>query len=530
MSREPKILVLGQTSVPEATCVEWMQDKLPNFADFDVVFVNEVSLGDLIRALPGEEPDFEDARRISDRQQKVKEGLVRLIASQWSRVYVVLDKGAVRVSHFDTQHAERRPYFLKNSVWCPVPIERDEQEGDTVLIVNDDFKAYFEGAGVVSDNGELTFPWHFTLAIKSEEMDFSEDPIAKHFDSEQGKRTLYPIATNRQKQPIAAAFAYEDMRINLGSNGRGGWNYGDQFSTGTVVFLPPPASIGGEDALLLLYETVKKNMCFPLNKDWDIYEAEKLRSRIGRLSLDQLDASITRPPFVVSERREIPLLTSQKDAIFTALRDAGLDLTQFEWAWTQSSFDYRTYEVQRLLHRPSGYHFTFDKQASSYPNVWIARYSPGENQREETREGSVEDIANLAVHDWPRFLQRELTAPDFWGQLASNPLVLAQASTTDDNSRFRDDEHEELLRRLASIESRLIEFYGDTLPRLSAIEKRMEEIRNASTRIGRKDWIMLVVGQLFNLVATLGLDGEKAREVFELVGVGLKGFAGLLPS
>ena len=165
----------------------------------------------------------------------------------------------------------------------------------------------------------------------------------------------------------------------------------------------------------------------------------------------------------------------------------------------------------------------------AYRMCWIARYSPGEGQREEARKGQSRHT-NLAAHDWPRFLQRELTASDFWAQLASNPLVLAQTSTSDDISYFRDDEREELLRRLASIESRLIELYGHTPPGLSEIEKRMEEIRNASTRMGRKDWVMLTVGQLFSLVTTLGLDGEKARAVLELVGAGFSGFAGLLPS
>ena len=124
MSREPKILVLGQTGIPEATCVEWMQEKLPNFADFDVVFVNEVSLGDLIRAMPRDEPDIEEARKISERQERVKEGLVRLMGGRWSRIYVVLDKGALRVSHYDTPWEQHRPYFLKNSEWCPIPVDR----------------------------------------------------------------------------------------------------------------------------------------------------------------------------------------------------------------------------------------------------------------------------------------------------------------------------------------------------------------------------------------------------------------------
>jgi hypothetical protein len=44
--RAPRVAVIGQTDILEADCIEWMQEKLPNLADYDVVFINEVSLGD----------------------------------------------------------------------------------------------------------------------------------------------------------------------------------------------------------------------------------------------------------------------------------------------------------------------------------------------------------------------------------------------------------------------------------------------------------------------------------------------------
>jgi hypothetical protein len=462
---------------------------------------------------------LELAKRTSIRLAEVKESLVKLIASPGGRIYALLDQGAVRIAAFDTEFQNYHPYPLRNSEWCPMPILRSAQEGITVEIVNEDFEEYFSKA---------VDSWSYTLEIESEAMEFERDPLAVHFDSTQGKRSVSPIATNRQKEPISAAFSYVGMSKNLGSNGRGGWNYGREFETGTLVFLPPPTKIGGDAALRLLYETVKQNLDFPLNEDWHTYELNRRQKLVSRTPrIDEHNPSVMRPPFWGVEQLETPLLTSQKDAIFTALRREGLDLNQFDFGWVQTSFDFSSNEVRRILHKPSGHHFTFDRAPYESRDVWVARFSPGEHQRDDVRQGAVRDLAQLAAKDWPRFLKRELDAPDFWAQLASNPLVLAQASIGD-NRPFEDAEREELLPRLQSIEMKLKELHGDTPTRLAEIERRMEEIRDASNRVGRKDWGMLMIGQLFTLATTLGLDGEKARAVFDLVHDGLSGLAGLL--
>ena len=97
---------------------------------------------------------------------------------------MVLDAGISRSTRLDTPTMKNRLYSITNSYWTPVPVDRHEQEGDTIIVVNDDFQDYFDEAGVTKGNEEFTSPWNFTLNIKSEKMDFDKDAIAKHFDSD----------------------------------------------------------------------------------------------------------------------------------------------------------------------------------------------------------------------------------------------------------------------------------------------------------------------------------------------------------
>jgi hypothetical protein len=274
--REAKILVLGQAEIAGATCVEWFQESVPNFADFDVVYVDEVSLGSELKELHrgDEELKFEDLNRCRKWLANVKEGLVKLLATS-GRIYAILGVTDVtKMAYFSTQFEKRRPAFLQASGWCPFPVERVDEKGDTITPLNEDFKDYFD---------EAVDSWSQTLKLKSEDMEFREDGVADHFDSTQGKRRLYKIAVNRQEQAVAAAFGYVGMRRNEGSNGRGGRTYGDEFDTGVVVLMPAPTKTDSRQALLLLMQTVAKNIGYPLHETWEDYENEKFRSKLPAL-------------------------------------------------------------------------------------------------------------------------------------------------------------------------------------------------------------------------------------------------------
>jgi hypothetical protein len=269
--REPKLLVLGQDDIAGATCVQWFQESVPNIADFDVVFVDEVSLGAKLAGLGKGEIEHELLALHRKWLEQAKENLVKVIASS-GRIYAILGPTDVtKLSYVTSRFRERIPHLVQASEWCPFPVERKDETGDTFIFVNKDFQDYFDGA---------VDSWTQTLGIESESMAYREDGLADIFDSTEGKRKLYEIAVNRQRQPVAAAFGYVDMRKNEGSNGRGGWRYGDEFDTGVVVLMPAPTKTDSRQALLLLMQTVAKNLGYPLNQTWEDYENEKFRSRL----------------------------------------------------------------------------------------------------------------------------------------------------------------------------------------------------------------------------------------------------------
>jgi hypothetical protein len=97
------------------------------------------------------------------------------------------------------------------------------------------------------------------------------------------------------------------------------------------------------------------------------------------------------------------------------------------------------------------------------------------------------------------------------------------------NSVFSPTEQEQVLQQLDRIQIRLLQQEGQTEDAKNQIITAINEVRDAATRLGKKDWILFTSGQLLSLALTLGLDGEKTRRIFEIVSEGLRGLPAFLP-
>ncbi len=204
------------------------------------------------------------------------------------------------------------------------------------------------------------------------------------------------------------------------------------------------------------------------------------------------------------------LLKSQANELLGALKDAGWNADQFRWEETESN-NYSGKDAPRIVHLGSGYYFTFDNVEETFFSEW----SPAlETTMGKTQSGSW---TNQLQHfnQWLSFLRREVESPDLWEAISNETEIIDAASSDETNVPFTAEEKTYILSGLTEIRQYLLTAHKLD-PEL--IEARLGYLAEAAERVGRKDWINLLLSVIVNIVIQAALPPDSTRELFRFVG------------
>jgi len=121
------------------------------------------------------------------------------------------------------------------------------------------------------------------------------------------------------------------------------------------------------------------------------------------------------------------------------------------------------------------------------------------------------------MREHPKKYFDDQESPDSWRDWDLNRTVLdAIGPSMSDNSAFN-------MEQLASIERVLNAFRVETISKLGlqdaeirTLNEHVDYLIESSTRLGRKDWIMIAASTIITIVVALSLDTQKGRALFEL--------------
>lgn len=108
------------------------------------------------------------------------------------------------------------------------------------------------------------------------------------------------------------------------------------------------------------------------------------------------------------------MLRSQRNEVFRAIAEEGLDARQFEWE-RPSPEEAGSLEI--LRHMPTGSYFGFRDN----PAGWGYQYSPGVEHEEFGGLAGTWPYVMQAVRTWLAATRRETEQPDLWAELAAAP-------------------------------------------------------------------------------------------------------------
>lgn len=187
------------------------------------------------------------------------------------------------------------------------------------------------------------------------------------------------------------------------------------------------------------------------------------------------------------DRRELP--PTLKNYVFETIQSKGLDWTEFEWTTVTGPYAER-YQVSQLNHPRTGFFFLFDVGSSG--DYQLTAWPGGVNN-----DRSIAEVKEL-VEEWIDAIAPELQAPDFWRIAGEQHKIGTDPRPA--NTPFTRKEQQQIGEGL----SRLEEFVYQSEPELvtekrAAVGARFGYLRSAVKRLGRIDWMTLMVGQFFGM-------------------------------
>jgi hypothetical protein len=210
------------------------------------------------------------------------------------------------------------------------------------------------------------------------------------------------------------------------------------------------------------------------------------------------------------------LTKAEKNAALKALSGLNLDPGEFEWTENEKQelpgMTSPYYRRSILTHRPTRYYFIFGGAKSEF--------SPGVTSKvqSEVHENDLSTRKNcLAV--WLQRLSEEIDAPDLWASIGKEKVLSNAASSSDlENKPFNADEQKLIALKLDEIRKFVLEDQAFDAEHAEKIEREFSYLKESSQRLGRKDWLNVLLGGLFGLMLTLPLEPEKARGLLALAG------------
>ena len=208
-----------------------------------------------------------------------------------------------------------------------------------------------------------------------------------------------------------------------------------------------------------------------------------------------------------------PILRSQANEIFGILQSAGLRPTEFAW---KHSYLGGT-PASRLTHGPSDYYFEFEFDGDF--DLQYVTFSPAVGKLVGQERVRTWSNARDFVRIWAEVLSLELSEIDLWESIATEKVlnVKVEASPVEDTP-FDPVEQQRIRANLNEIKEYLESTQQLDDEQREVVTARLAYLEDASTRLGRKDWVLVAIGVITNIIVTGSFSPTQAHELLQFAG------------
>ncbi len=201
------------------------------------------------------------------------------------------------------------------------------------------------------------------------------------------------------------------------------------------------------------------------------------------------------------------LLTSQRNEIFAAIQQAGLDPASFKENFTEKPTGYFIVPVGG-----KGVWFRVQQIGSSYKIDGRPGFDGRLNFQYERPYWS--DVFSYLA-DWLQAVKNELNIPDLWADLQANARLFAPTSEAPEEV-FTPDEARQLRIQLQHIQQQLL---TAGLPEAAArqLAQTVREAGEKAERFTKKEWQGWFIGSMISAMTSLAMSPDSVKVVYQIL-------------
>lgn len=210
------------------------------------------------------------------------------------------------------------------------------------------------------------------------------------------------------------------------------------------------------------------------------------------------------------------LIKLARNRLYEAIAQSGLDPSQCELENT---------EDRLVITHNSGSTYVATKMASRLGYLFIFRRvrfmveaytKDGLYRTYKTKFSSSGLLPSL--QKWANDVKQTTEAPDYWEDLKRNREFITDVRGEDSgNAPFAQDEQNQIAAQLQVIKEFVAEKFELSSEQMTLIEEKLDEAAEASSRMGRKDWLLLFSGTIFTVIVTDIVTPGVAEHIFTMV-------------
>jgi hypothetical protein len=200
----------------------------------------------------------------------------------------------------------------------------------------------------------------------------------------------------------------------------------------------------------------------------------------------------------------------QRNVVYEAVVAGGLDPRE-------CTFDYGDAEA-RITHVPSASFFLLEGDITRY----TAKAVVGDSVKWQGGLPTFWIQVEERVRRWAKEVKEDVDTPDRWAESQREREILTGARYEDvENTPFTSDEQAAIAEHLRQTKEYVTRTYSLSDAQILHLEARLDDVAAAASRMGRKDWTLLVCGALLGAFVEGILPQEAVQDILRMTLDGL---------
>jgi hypothetical protein len=184
----------------------------------------------------------------------------------------------------------------------------------------------------------------------------------------------------------------------------------------------------------------------------------------------------------------------QRDDLYLGVEEAFEKMTPSDFHFHYSP---RTATIE---HKPTGSKFKVLEELNTAMAPFSLRWHVKDGPRSEPigSHGTWEDVLEAVIF-WAGEVKYVAEESDLWAELQTSQELLSGEDL--DNTTFTLEQQAEIARRIEEVKAQAREAPELTAEQLAGIDQKLDDLRDASKRVKSKDWLVMLYGYAFGMIA-----------------------------